>query len=185
MNEQKPKQKARIVSVTQTINGIIKCSVQMGHAGGVRNNVPVSKPNAKAMLKPETGDTAIVDYTEDGSTYIADVLSVPSKEYEAPTLAEGSMTFQFDDSTEITVDKNDSGDYIVDINASGKVSVNATNVDVTASQTATIDANTVKLGGSNGTKVVARKGDTVETTDPLTGTNTGEITSGATNTEAK
>jgi len=158
MSKQKPKQKARVVSVTQTINGMVKCSIQMGHAGGVRNNVPVSKPNAKAMWKPETGDTVIVDYTEDGTTYIADVLSVPSKKYEAPTLAEGSMTFQFDDSTEITVDKNESGKYMVDITASGTVSVSA-------SQSVQVDASTVDLDSTGNASEInlGPSGDTVVT----------------------
>jgi hypothetical protein len=121
------------------------------------------------MWKPKPGWTVVVDYTDDGNPFVCDVLSV-SSEYNVPDLAEGAMTFQFDGETEITVNKDNSGNYTVDISASGEV---------------TVDSDTVKLGGKTGTKVVARKGDTVETNDPLTGTNTGQITGGASNTEAK
>jgi len=166
---QKPKQTGRVVSVTQTPNGMVKCSVQLSHSGGAREDIPVGKPHSGVMWKPKPGWTVVVDYTDDGNPFVCDVLSV-SSEYNVPDLAEGAMTFQFDGETEITVNKDNSGNYTVDISASGEV---------------TVDSDTVKLGGKTGTKVVARKGDTVETNDPLTGTNTGQITGGASNTEAK
>lgn len=164
---QKPTQTARVASVTQTKKGMVQCSIQLPHAGGVKNNVPVGKPHSGVMWKPETGDTVTVEYNEEGRAYIANVLSVPAEEFTAPDLAEGSMRIRFDDSTTVTVDKDDSGNYDIDIEASGEV---------------TVDADTVKLGGESGTKPVARKGDTVSVS---TTTGEGSITDGASNTEAK
>lgn len=133
------KQMARIVSVTQTRNGMVTCSVQLAHSGGQENNVPVGKPHAKAMWKPEPGWMVVVDYLEDGSPYIAEVLSVPGTDYQAPDLAEGSMTFQFDGDTHVTVDKDANGNYTVDISASGKVSISA-------AETIEVDGTSITLG---------------------------------------
>jgi hypothetical protein len=85
-------------------------------------------------------------------------------------MKEGDMAIQLDEGTILSFKRNSSGDYDIKLSASGEI---------------VVDSDKVQLGGNSGTKVVARKGDTVETNDPLTGTNTGNITSGASNTEAK
>jgi len=153
----KPQQMGRIVSVTQTPNGMVQCSVQLPHSGGAVNDVPVGKPASGVMWKPESGETAVIDYTDDGNPYIAEILSVPSKEYQAPELAEGSMTFRFDDTTAITVDKDDNGNYAVEIEASGKVSVSAADAVEVDGSTIDLDstgnASAVNLG-PNGNTVV-------------------------------
>lgn len=140
VNGQKAKQIGRVVSVTQTKNGMVQCSVQLSHAGGIVNNVPIGKPHAGVMWKPEPGWSVVIDYMNDGNPFISDVLSVPSKEYEAPDLAEGSMTFRFDDSTAVTVDKDANGNYSVSIEASGKVSVGAADAVEVDGDTIDLDA---------------------------------------------
>lgn len=161
---QKPKQTGRIVSVTQTSNGMVKCDVQLPHAGGAIT-APVGKPASGVMWKPEAGETVVIDYMDDGNPYIVDVLSVPSKEYNAPQLAEGSMTFRFDDSTAITVDKDDNGNYTVDIEASGKVSISAADAVEVDGSTIDLDsdgnATAVNLGPSGDALVT----DVTTTTD--------------------
>ena len=152
----KDKRAGRVVAVNQTNNGMVTCSVQLSHAGGQEENVPVGKPHAKVMWKPEPGWTVVVDYMEDGTPFITDVLSVPSKTFDAPQLAEGSMTFQFDDETAITVDKDSSGNYTVDISASGKVSVSS-------AEAVEVDGGSITLGtGGNDAALVT---DVSTTTD--------------------
>lgn len=73
----------------------------------------------------------------------------------------------------------------VNVTAATEAVVDSDTVNVTAATEAVVDSPTVKLGGDTGTEVVARKGDSVEVSDPLSGTLNGEITSGASNTEAK
>jgi len=168
---QKPKQTGRVVSVTQTSNGMVKCDVQLPHAGGTVT-APVGKPASGVMWKPESGETVIIDYMDDGNPYVSDVLSVPSKEYSAPQLAEGSMTFRFDDSTAITVDKDENGNYAVDIEASGTVSISAADaVEVdgsTIALDAAGDATAVNLG-PNGDAVVTDVETTTDSDGHITG----------------
>jgi phage baseplate assembly protein gpV len=170
--EQKEKQLGRVVSVTQSSNGMVQCSVQLPHAGGSVSNVPVGKPHSGVMWKPKPGWAVVVDYLDDGNPYIADVLSVPSKDYSAPDLAEGSMTFRFDDSTAITVDKDGNGNYTVDIEASGKVSVSAADAVEVDGSTIDLDADgtasAVNLG-PNGDAVVTDVSTTTDSDGHVTG----------------
>lgn len=147
---EKPKQMGRIVDVDQTENGMVLCSVQLPAAGGTAEKVPVGKPHAKVAWKPEPGWSVVVDYLDDGSPFISEVLSVPSKEFQMPDLAEGSMTFQFDDDTAITIDKDDSGDYTVDISGSGDVTVSGQNVTVESAESVAVEAaDSVEVDGSD------------------------------------
>jgi phage gp45-like len=101
---------------------------------------------------------------------------------------DGSVTVDLSADNDINI--TTTGNVVVDsdtvnVTAATEAVVNSDTVNVTAATEAVVDSPTVKLGGDTGTEVVARKGDIVETSDPLTGTNAGTITSGATNTEAK
>lgn len=101
----------------------------------------------------------------------------------------GSLTVQ---SPQVTVQNQDgsvavaSPSITLDSGASGSVLVNSPNVTIGGddAENVVIDAPNVALGGTS-TTLVARKGDTVETNDPLTGSETGVITSGASNVGAK
>lgn len=145
---EKPTQTARCVSVEQTDNGMVTCSVVLSHTGGMKENVPYLKPANGAMFAPQQGDTVVIEYMEDGNPYISGILSVPSKDYQAPQLAEGSMSIRFDDQTEISVKKDGSGNYDVSISASGQISLSASgdvsvdgeNVSVSASGDASVSA---------------------------------------------
>jgi hypothetical protein len=87
-----------------------------------------------------------------------------------PEMSEGDFCLRLNDDTELKFSKQGDDTFNLSIKADGEI---------------TIDAPTVRLGGDTGTTVVARKGDSVEVPDPLSGTATGSITSGASNTEAK
>lgn len=172
----KPKQIGRVVAVSQTKNGMVKCSVQLSHSGGTEENVPVGKPHAKVAWKPEPGWSVVVDYLNDGSPFITKVLSVPSTDFRMPDLAEGSMTFQFDGDTEITVDKDDSGDYTVDISGSGDVTVSGQNVTVDSADKVSIrSTNAIDLDGSAIT--LGPNGDTLVTNVTTTTDADGHVTS--------
>lgn len=163
MNKPKQKQLGRVVSVTQTNNGMVACEVQLPHSGGAAENVAVGKPHAKAKWVPKPGWSVVVDYMNDGEPFITEVLSVPSKDFSSPKLSEGSMTFQFDDDTAITVDKDSNGNYTVDISGSGEVTVSgnkvtvdsAEKVSVTSETSVEVEAGSITLGtgGSDSTLI--------------------------------
>jgi hypothetical protein len=87
-----------------------------------------------------------------------------------PSVKEGEFVMQFDPETKIKFSKDGSGGFDLSLEASGSV---------------TVSSDTIELGGESETKMVARKGDSIQTTDPLTGTNSGTITSGSEITKSK
>lgn len=152
--DQKPKQVGRIVSV-KTHNGVPLVSVQLGHAGGSVDNVPVGKAAPGIQITPEKGWMVVVDYLDDGSPFISDVVSAP--EFSIPDLNEGSFTFRFNTDTAITVEKQTDGSYNIDIEADGDIFISGAN-------TVEVDGTSIDLG-PNGSPVVTD----VETTKDADG----------------
>lgn len=157
-----------IIETTEYDNGVVYCDVKPIRAGTIYPELPILKPQSGFVQVPKEGDLVAVDELKGGKRFITDVIS--NTEASPDTMKEGDMAIQLDEGTILSFKRNSSGDYDIKLSASGEI---------------VVDSDKVQLGGNSGTKVVARKGDTVETNDPLTGTNTGNITSGASNTEAK
>ena len=127
-----------------------------------------STPKAGIWYVPSEGD--VVEVHNIGGTRTARYPVEGPKEFGLPEdLTEGDVCFQLNQDTQLHFSVQKDGTVNVDLTSDGEI---------------TVDAPSVKLGGSTGTKVVARKGDTVEVQSGLEGTLTGTITSGATNTEA-
>jgi hypothetical protein len=130
--------------------------------------IPFATGKTGLWMVPEEGD--MVEVHEVGfETYVARTTHNPYP-YTMPEMSEGDFCLRLNDDTELKFSKQGDDTFNLSIKADGEI---------------TIDAPTVRLGGDTGTTVVARKGDSVEVPDPLSGTATGSITSGASNTEAK
>lgn len=128
-----------------------------------------STPRPGVWYVPKEGDT--VEIHNIGGKLVARYPYDSPESFSLPTdIGQGDVCFRLNKDTQLYFSVQEDGTVNVDLSADGEVVVKAP---------------TVKLGGDTKTKVVARKGDTVETSDPLTGTNTGTITSGAANTEAQ
>jgi hypothetical protein len=118
-------------------------------------------------------------------TYVARTTHNPYP-YTMPEMSEGDFCLRLNDDTELKFSKQGDDTFDLSIKTDGDVSISAAgSVTATATEGVVVDSPTVKLGGDTGTKVVARKGDSVEVSDPLSGTLTGSVTDGASNTEAK
>ena len=139
--------------------------------------MPFSSPRPGVWYVPQEGDMVEVHNINGSKT--ARFPANPPADYGLPeTLTEGDVCFQLNKDTKLHFSVQDDGSVTVDLSADN-------DINITTTGNVVVDSPTVKLGGDTGTKVVARKGDSVETSDPLTGTNTGTITSGSANTEAK
>ena len=149
-----------------------------------------SSPKAGIWYVPSEGD--MVEVHNVNGTRTARYPAGSPEDFSFPEdLTEGDVCFQLNQDTQLHFSVQEDGTVNVDLTADGEINVDAPNISVTGENAAisatgsvVVDAPSVKLGGSTGTKVVARKGDSVEVQSGLEGTLTGTITSGATNTEA-
>lgn len=128
-------------------NGAVICNVK--HSGRVNSEataIPILTSFSGHMVVPKVGQKVVVSSLEDGSEYIEGVLSTEGS--DLPELSDGEVTFQFDESTELTFSTDGKGGYNVDVSASGSVNVAATEtvtiegsttVDISGSEPVTID----------------------------------------------
>lgn len=151
-----------------------------------------SSPKPGIWYVPREGD--MVEVHNIGGTRTARYPANPPQDFELPQdLSEGDVCFRLNEETELHFSQQEDGTVNVDLSADGDINITTTGnavvdadtVTVTAATEAVVDAPTVKLGGDTGTKLVARKGDTVQVSDPVSGTLTGEITSGSSVTESQ
>lgn len=153
----------------------VKVSVLTGPQQEARV-IPFKTPAKGLWAVPDEGDIVEV-YNVNREPVARYPHNAP--EYSIPAdLSQGDFCLKLNENTELRFSTQEDGTVSAALTADSDISISTTG-------TAIVDADTVKLGGTTGTKVVARKGDTVETNDPLSGSNTGTITSGASNTEAK
>lgn len=160
MNDKHPR--LAVVTGSRVDKNQIRVDIAYINHGAADRSVPIASPHGHYAL-PKSGDRVVVDMLDDGSV-VAIPISVQSPTFDVPDLEEGEFEFRFDDGTALSVRKDGSGSFDVSIEASGSVTVAA--------------AGSVEFGDGV-QKAIAREGDTVSVSDPLTGTSTGTITSGS------
>lgn len=121
---QKPKQLARVVAVDQ-VDGMTLMALQLAHSGGSLTNVPVGKAAPGFQLTPEPGWLVVVDYMDDGSPFISDVLSTPT--FDMPELNDGSFTYRFNDGTHLTIERQADDSYDVALKGDKSVTIDSDN----------------------------------------------------------
>jgi hypothetical protein len=144
----------------------IYVNVVTGPGRGART-IPFKSPAKGFWAVPEEGDIVEV-YRVDREP----VARFPhnSPDFSIPgDLSEGDFCLKLNEATQLRFSKQSDGTFSVRLDSDSEI---------------VVDAPTVKLGGDSATNLVAREGDTVETSDPLTGTNTGTITSGSATTKS-
>lgn len=164
MQEPKPPRMGRVTSVF-TRNGRIHVTVQRDQPATQDQEIPFASLTPGSVLTPQEGDLVEIYELQGGGTAARFSHNTPSG-FSMPEIGENEMVFKFDSDTEIRVQKDDTGTYEVHI-AGPKVIV---------------DSGTIELGPEIDAKeLIARLGDAVEVTDPMSGTLTGTITEGSTN----
>jgi len=146
----------------------------------------VFSTNMKGLwMVPAVGDH--VEVYEIGDGVFAARTPQNGPPFSMPDLGEGDFCLRLGENTEIKLSRQDDGTVDMDLKATGNINVttgagretnvSSPKVNVT-SEEVVVTAPSVKLGGDNG-QSVARVGDSVESNDSLTGTETGTITSGS------
>jgi phage baseplate assembly protein gpV len=171
----------------------------MTRPGTAYRKIPFQQLAPGLLVTPGVGEQVVVLKFDDGS-HFAMFPQGFKQDVTMPVLGENELCFKFDDDSEIRVQNTGSGYEVelsgsaavtinsggdasvtaagdVDVDAGGDVSVDGRNVSVSASNVVDLSATRISLG--NGGKAVARVGDSVRIFDPLTGTRTGQITSGS------
>lgn len=148
--------------------------------------IPFATGMTGLWMVPTEGD--IVEVYEVGyETYLARTPHNPFP-YTQPTLDEGDFCLRLNEDTELFFKKQGDNTFNLNIETDGDITVQTQNGDVTAkAPNGEIDAFSpnVYLGTEGGNfKAVARKGDSVQTSDPLTGTETGPIIEGSSDTNS-
>lgn len=147
----------RVESV-YTTDGMVYVNVQRDRPGQQETEIPFMSLTPGTVLTPQEGDLVELYEIDGGGSAARFAQSKPS--FSMPEIGENEMVFKFDESTEISVQKDASGQYEVRISAGAKVF----------------------LGNSSGIYApVARKGDPVSV-DTTSGD--GTITDGSSNVES-
>ena len=143
--------------------------------GEYYEEIPYATGMTGLWMVPKEGD--MLEVHEVGyETYVARTPHNPFP-FTMPDMGEGDFVLRLNEDTELTFQKQADDTFDLSIETDGDISVKATDA-------VTVEAPSVKLGGETGTKLVARKGDTVEVSDPVSGTLNGTITSGSNTTES-
>lgn len=125
--------------------GHLALTIQSSRAGVTWENVPVAQDHPGAVQNIEEGWHVALDECDDGLWIVLGVINTDPD--LLPSSLNGSeRVMKFDNGTEISVTMNDSGEYDVDVKATGNITINATG-DVTIGDA----ANAVKLAVQNHT----------------------------------
>jgi hypothetical protein len=118
------------VTKVEMAKNMVVCEVQSSQRVQTKYNPVIVPSRFKFEARtPEQGDKVTVQKTDEGYWIVRDVLSTESN-YSLSELENGEWTIKFDEETELTVTKNDSGDYTIDISGNGNVEISSENGDV-------------------------------------------------------
>lgn len=158
----------RVESVTVKDHAVFVDAQHLSRPSVEYRNTPLLAGFSGVIAVPQVGQRVVISKDSSGVEYVEGVLTGTND--PVPSVKEGEFVMQFDPETKIKFSKDGSGGFDLSLEASGSV---------------TVSSDTIELGGESETKMVARKGDSIQTTDPLTGTNSGTITSGSEITKSK
>lgn len=113
------------VTKVEMAKNMVVCEVQSSQrVQTVYNPVIVPSRFKFEARTPEQGDKVTVQKTDEGYWIVRDVLSTESN-YSLSDLENGEWTIKFDEKTELTVTKNNSGNYTIDISGNGNVEISS------------------------------------------------------------
>jgi hypothetical protein len=115
------------VTTVEYKDGVVYCNVRPMRTTSKYEALPVLKSHSGFIEIPKVGQQVMIDTLDDGTRFITDVLS---KEEETPDeMSEGDLAIQLDGGTQLKFQKQSSGDYNLQISASGNVTIDGIDFD--------------------------------------------------------
>jgi hypothetical protein len=112
-----------IITATYYENGVVKCDVQALRVDTEYDKVPVLRSAAALTVMPAIKQKVTMEKLG-GERFITNVMAALEPDSRPDEIDSNEFALQFDADTKLTFTKNDSGDYDIDIQASGDVTIN-------------------------------------------------------------
>lgn len=110
-------------------NGVPVCDVQATRVQTEYPEVPVMRTHRGMFVVPSEGQrVGMIKHGDDDERFIVSVFATNGDD-ATPDLDEGDVALQLDAGTKLTFIQNDNGDYDVDLEASGNITIDGRDFD--------------------------------------------------------
>jgi hypothetical protein len=108
-------------------DGVVYCGVRPMRTTSEYTALPVLKPHSGFIQVPQLGQQVTMEKLDDGTRFISNVLAKEGKYPEG--MSKGDLAIQLDGGTKLNFKKQSNGDYNIELEASGNITIDGIDFD--------------------------------------------------------